>query len=473
MVNIPHNERHTAMTTVFRGGRASARQLRCAQFVVVEGPDVGKVTKLQKSSLTGGRSIVNDLVLTDKAVSGTHFKVTVEQEGYRLRDMGSRNGIYVGDMRVSDVFLGPVGEFRIGQTVLQFQQTEDIVEIDLSTADQFGDAIGGTERMREIFAQLEKVAASSLTCMIFGETGTGKELIAKGVHKHSLRSGKPFVVLDCGAIPKNLIESTLFGHEKGSFTGAETQHRGCFEQADGGTIFLDEIGELDISLQPKLLRVLEQREITRVGGNKTIHVDVRVVAATNRDLLQEVGVGNFREDLFFRLSVVQVEIPPLRERQEDIPLIVHEFVRQATAASGIALSVSPDAMSVLQRHSWPGNVRELRNVITRAATMCEGSVITKEDIHLGNRGATFGASSRPNSTSISSGQVVLDKELIAAGMLFKESKKKVVEAFEKVYLRELLDRHKGNITRSAEAAGLTRYHLRELVKRHNKDTPDE
>src|SRR5690606_26151452 len=243
---------------------------------------------------------------------------------------------------------------------------------------------GASAAMREIFASLEKVSPSDLTVLITGETGTGKELIARGIHNASPRRNRPFVVLDCGSIPKDLIESTLFGHEKGSFTGAVGQHRGCFEQANGGTIFLDEIGELDVSLQPKLLRVLEQREIKRVGGGRTIKVDVRVLAATNRDLRAEVTAGNFREDLYFRLSVVHVELPPLRDRRDDIPALAQHFLREVAGRRGIAMSIEPAAMHALVMHSWPGNVRELRNVVERAAALCDGPVITRADVVFGS-----------------------------------------------------------------------------------------
>ncbi len=254
--------------------------------------------------------------------------------------------------------------------------------------------------MREIFATLEKVSPSELTVMITGETGTGKELIARGIHNASPRRQKPFVVLDCGAIPRDLIESTLVGHEKGSFTGAGGQYRGCFEQAQGGTIFLDEIGELDIGLQPKLLRVLEQREIKRVGGDRTVKVDVRVLAATNRDLRAMVNQGTFREDLYFRLSVIHVELPPLRERREDIAALAHHFLREVASRRGTTMSLSPDAVHAITSHPFPGNVRELRNVVERVASLASGPVITSSDL-------VFGRDSGPS--------VIVSRDLANAG----------------------------------------------------------
>ncbi len=472
-----------AITTVFDGGRATVRRLRKAKLVVATGPDAGREVEMQKPRVSGGRSIINDLVLQDKAVSGTHFEVAVKDDGYHLKDLDSRNGTFVGDIRIKEVFLRPGMTFRVGQSDIRFQTTADLVDIALSERDKFDRVIGGSAAMREIFATLEKVSPSELTVLITGETGTGKELIARGIHNASPRRQKPFVVLDCGAIPKDLIESTLFGHEKGSFTGAIGQHRGCFEQANGGTIFLDEIGELDLALQPKLLRVLEQREIKRVGGDRTVKVDVRVLAATNRDLRAMVNAGTFREDLYFRLSVIYVELPPIRERREDIPELAQHFLREVASRRGATMSLSPDAVQALLGHSFPGNVRELRNVVERAASLSSGPVITRSDLvfgrdaggasvivarELANAGAQAAlAAVSPSDRPPGGGVVGFDPTALTPGLDFKEAKQRVVDAFESAYLRALLQRHEGNITRSAQEAGLTRYHLRELLKRHN------
>ncbi|ACY12781.1 sigma 54-interacting transcriptional regulator [Haliangium ochraceum] len=475
------------LTTVFAGERATRRRLRKAKVVVAAGPDAGREVELDKARFTGGRSIINDLVLTDKAVSGTHFEIVADDAGYRLRDLDSSNGIFVGELRIREVYLQPGTVFRLGHTHLLFQPLQDVVEIDLSEQDRFDRVIGASPIMREIFARLEKVAQSELTCLITGETGTGKELVARGIHAASPRRDKPFVVLDCGSIPRELIESTLFGHEKGSFTGAVGQHQGCFEQADGGTIFLDEIGELDVTLQPRLLRVLEQREITRVGGSRPIKVDVRVLAATNRDLRAGVNTGSFREDLFFRLSVVHVELPPLRVRHEDIPLIAQHVLREVSSRRGISLAFGQDAMNALQVHSWPGNVRELRNVVERAAALGDGPVLSRADLVFGRdpgpsamvahdlaqagtraaQGAMARMAGREHEHEQGDGPARFDPALFVAGYGFKDAKQAVVDAFESAYLEALLTRNEGNISRSAQEAGLTRYHLRELLKRHN------
>jgi transcriptional regulator with GAF, ATPase, and Fis domain len=454
-----------ALTTVFDGVRPTVRHLRKSKLVVTSGPDAGKELEVGKPRVTGGRSIINDLVLSDKAVSGAHFEVAAAEDGgYHLRDLGSTNGVYVGDLRIQDVHLKPGTVFRIGHTDIRFQRTDEIVEIALSKRDSFEQVIGSSVAMREIFATLEKVAPSELTVLVTGETGTGKEMIARGIHQTSPRAHKPFVVLDCGAIPKDLIESTLFGHEKGSFTGAVGQHHGCFEQAHGGTIFLDEIGELDINLQPKLLRVLENREVKRVGGDRTIKIDVRVVAATNRDLRQMVNQGTFREDLYFRLSVIHVELPPLRERRDDIPALAETFLREIAARRGMAMSFAPDAIAALTAHNWPGNVRELKNVVERAASLADGPSVRRADLFF-NRDS--GAPMRAAAAAAAGGEaggVVMPP--MTPGLDFKEAKQRVVDAFEVAYLKALLERHEGNITRSAQEAGLTRYHLRELLKRH-------
>ena len=481
----------SGLTTMFEGAWATVQRLRKGKLVVVAGADQGKELEIAKPRVTGGRSIISDLVLADKAVSGTHFEIAARDDGYRLRDLNSRNGVYVGDLRIREVFLRPGTVFKMGHTSIQFQPLQDVVEIELSKRDRFDAIIGGSAAMRQIFAQLEKVAPSDLTVLITGETGTGKEMVARAVHNTSTRKNKPFVVLDCGSIPRALIESTLFGHEKGSFTGAVGQHIGCFEQAQGGTIFLDEIGELDITLQPKLLRVLEQREIKRVGGDRTVKVDVRVLAATNRDLREEVNKGHFREDLYFRLSVVHVELPPMRERREDIPGLANHFLRDIAGRRSMQMSFGPDAITAMIGHAWPGNVREMRNVVERAAALSDGPTITRADLVFGRElGASVSASHDLAKAGIAgaqraiaaeagvelppgSGPAIFDAALLKPGLGFKQAKQTVVDAFEAAYLEALLTRNEGNITRSANEAGLTRYHLRELLKRHGVKGGDQ
>jgi len=448
-----------ALTTVFVDDRATKRRLQKSKLVVVQGPDKGKELIIERERITVGRSVICDIVLGDKAVSGTHFEIVASERGFLLRDLESTNGTFSGDLRVREVWIKPGTALRVGQTHMRFEPVEGMVEIDLSREERFHELVGKSVRMREIFAVLEKVAPSDLTILIRGETGTGKELVARAIHRASRRAQQALVVQDCGSIPKDLIESTLFGHEKGSFTGATDRHRGCFEQADGGTIFLDEIGELDVTLQPKLLRVLENREIKRVGGDKTIPVNVRVVAATNRDLRAMVNEGSFREDLYYRLSVVAVELPPLRDRPEDVPLLVKNFLDDFAArrypGEDRKITVARDGMSRLQAYPWPGNIRELKNTVERAASLADGPELTVKDLMPTSQKTP--AEVLPGGTA---------EQFVEDGLPFKEAKQRVLDSFEAAYLKALLDRNGGNVTRSAQAAGLTRYHLRELAKRY-------
>src|SRR3954467_13016601 len=269
----------------------------------------------------------NDIVLNDDTVSRYHCKIVQDDTGYGLMDNRSTNGTFINKVRVREAFLKPGAILSAGQSQLRFNAKEEEVQIVPSRSDRCAGLIGGNSRMREIYSIIEKIAPTATTVVIDGETGTGKEVVAQAIHSLSPRNSSEFVVFDCGAVPPNLIESELFGHEKGSFTGAVMTRQGLFEQADGGTLFLDELGELPIDLQPKLLRALENREVRRVGSAKAAKVDVRIIAATNRNLEDEVKLGRFRQDLYYRLSVVRLILPPLRDRPEDIPLLARHFLR--------------------------------------------------------------------------------------------------------------------------------------------------
>ena len=365
-----------AVTTVYKEGRATVRHLRKARLVLASGLDAGREMEITKSRFCGGRSMINDLVLADKSISGTHFEIISQADGYLLRDLGSTNGTYIGDVRVREVFLRTNATFRAGYTDLKFIVTNEIVEILLSERDRFDSVIGESLKMREIFAILEKVAPSELTVLVTGETGTGKELVARAVHNASPRRARPFVVLDCSAIPRDLMESTVFGHEKGAFTGAVARKEGRFARAAGGTLFLDEIGELSPSTQVKLLRVLQEREIERLGGTQSVRVNVRLLAATHRPLEKLIEEGTFREDLFYRLNVFTIFAPPLRERKPDIMLLADHFLEKYSVEHGKHIKrISTPAIDMLTSYHWPGNVREIENTIERAVLVCEGGVI--------------------------------------------------------------------------------------------------
>ncbi len=495
------------LETVFIGNRAMSRRLKKARLVVIDGPDRGRFVDLDKPKITAGRSMICELPLTDRSVSGTHAEFEAMESGFVLRDLGSTNGCYLGEVRIRDAVL-PVGaRIRLGQTTVVIEPLEGTVDIPLSSQDKFHELVGRSVIMRQIFAQLEKVAPSDLTVLITGDTGTGKELVARALHNSSKRAKGPLVVQDCSSMPANLVESTLFGHERGSFTGASERHTGSFEQANGGTLFLDEVGELPLDQQAKLLRVIERREIRRVGGEKTISIDVRVVSATNRDLRSMVSAGKFREDLYYRLGVITVELPPLRVRREDIPLIAQAMLTdfQSRNPELPARTIAADALERLSHMPWPGNVRELRNIIERAASLADGAEITIADVIPGaatmktpaagvsvaairamsitrpagspgpsGLGKTQPAGAFANVPTLGVGGNVspgaLPDEL--AALPFKDAKSQLLEAFEPAYLRALLSRHGGNITRSAIAAGLTRYHLRELCKRYGLRSVD-
>ncbi|HEX6241905.1 MAG TPA: sigma 54-interacting transcriptional regulator, partial [Polyangiales bacterium] len=419
-----------------------------------------KELRIERERVTVGRGMICSLVLSDTTVSATHFEIQAHETGFMLRDLDSTNGTFCGDVHVREAWLGHGQSVRAGQTVLRFESLEGSVDLAASVRDSFHELLGQSLRMREIFALLERIAPTDLTVLVRGETGTGKELVARALHRGSPRAGQPLVVQDCSAISKDLIESTLFGHEKGAFTGAHDRKIGCFEQAEGGTIFLDEVGELDLALQPKLLRVLESRAVKRVGGTREIPVDVRVVAATNRDLRKMVANSSFREDLYYRLGVITVELPPLRERPEVIPALVMSFLSQMSArrfpGEGRRFEVTQEAMERLMAYSWPGNVRELRNTVERAASLSESSVLGVSDLS---------PATRTNLLPVGGGPVTAGR-FVDEGLPFKEAKQRVIDDFEAAYLRALFDKHGDNVTRSAQAAGLTRYHLRELAKRY-------
>jgi len=391
----------------------------------------------------------NDLQLTDPTVSSAHFEIAVAERGFLLHDLGSTNGTTLGGVRIVEAYLPSETELVAGEVKLGFKATQETVESPLSPQESFGGAVGKSPLMREIFAKVERVAKTDATVMVGGETGCGKEVIAFALYEASNRKDGPFVVVDCGAIAPTLIESELFGHEKGAFTGAIAQRKGAFERASGGTIFLDEVGELPLELQPKMLRALERREIQRVGGTGTTAVDVRIIAATNRDLRSMVAKGDFREDLYYRLAVVTLIIPPLRDRCEDIGLLVDCFLVQL----GKSLIDLPEgAMQRFIDHDWPGNVRELKNAVERSVVL--GEVSTPD----------YGLRAAPAADAPVSAEVDLSTP-------FKEQKAALVARFEQRYTRQLLDSHKGNVSAAARQAGIDRMSLHKLINKYEIQNP--
>lgn len=432
--------------------------LRRYQLVVISPEGNRRKYELGKKRVIKiGKKADNDIVVNDKTVSRYHVEIQVgEDNSYLLKDMHSTNGTLINSMKVKEAYLSQGDLVEVGETKIEFQTYDETVQIEPSVNNYFGDMVGKSKKMRQIFGILEKISPSQATVIIEGETGTGKELVAKAIHDNSTRKDKAFVIFDCSSVAPNLIESELFGHTKGSFTGAHRDRMGAFEAANSGTIFLDEIGELSLDLQPKLLRALEHREIKRVGSTNSVKLDVRVICATNRNLKDEVKAGKFREDLFYRLSVVKIQVPSLRERLEDIPLIVEKILSAARFnkkpdGSFYVTRVEDDALKILQRYQWPGNVRELNNILERAVSFAENGVVRGAHLQF-----VFSEAETGEEATVRLQNIDLDKP-------FKEAKQAVVESFEKEYLLELLERNKGNVSKAAREARIDRKHLRNLL----------
>jgi DNA-binding NtrC family response regulator len=444
-------------TDVAQGRMGLPDKLR---LVVVAGPDRGRELELEQGTYTIGKAPGCDLALTDGSVSRKHLEIVVLSDGLRFRDLGSTNGSFVHGARFTEITATVGAGVTIGRTELRVQAARKDGGRPMSSADRFGELLGSSDSMREVFAMLEKVSASDAAILVHGETGTGKELVAEAVHSHSSRKKGPLVICDLGSLPRSLIESELFGHVRGAFTGAERDREGAFAQADHGTIFLDEIGEMDLEVQPRLLRALERHQVKPVGGTNYKQVDARVVAATNRNLLEEVKAGRFREDLYHRLAVITVTLPPLRERKDDIPMLVLHLLKEAAAASGrTPITVSPDAMSALCAHDWPGNVRELKNVLERVVAIAPRA----EEIDLGLLGLDANA---PGGMAPGSGGGGGIPEHTGEFMQFKEAKDQLIGAWERDYLTRLMEQSGGNVSLAARRAGIDRVYLHRLMKKH-------
>jgi len=426
---------------------------------VVEGSDSGKSFAIDgtRPRMLIGTSAACDIRLTDPAVSRRHAAVDVHGSRLRVTDVGSSNGTHVGSIRVVDAFVGAGDSIRIGFTTLRVVASDESGRQAFSTRTGFGTVVGASTAMRRLYPLCERLAATDVSVIIEGETGTGKEVLAESIHQQGPRAGRAFVVFDCTAVPPNLIESALFGHEKGAFTGAVAAHSGVFEQAHRGTLLIDEIGDLDLSLQPKLLRAIQRMEVRRVGASQPIKVDVRVMAATRRNLDREVQGGRFRDDLFYRLNVARIELPPLRRRTGDVELLARHFCTM--------LGAGPDALPermlrAFCDYEWPGNVRELHNAVSRYLALGEF------------------AGSGPGSPEPCGEQQSLElcpspahdflDDVVAMHLPLQHARQQVVEEFERRYVDEALQRHSGSTSQAATQAGVANRYFRLLRARYGK-----
>ena len=410
---------------------------------VLGGPDSGKVCPSAGQRTVIGKHEAADLILTDETVSRFHCEITIAEGRAVIRDLDSSNGTLVNGVDVTQASLQNGAILTLGKTQIRFDLGTDQAMVLLAKRERFGVLVGRSLAMRATFALLERAASSDVTILLEGETGTGKEAAAESIHAESARREQPFVVVDCAAVAPDLLESELFGHERGAFTGAVAARAGAFEVANGGTIFLDEIGELGADLQPKLLRALERKEVKRVGTSKYSTVDVRVIAATNRNLRSEVNAHRFRSDLFYRLAVLTVRLPPVRERLDDLPLLVEHLLAGMSASElgEVAKLRTPEFLEHLAQHPWPGNVRELRNYLERCLAVRERMPIVEEPA-----GAEL--------------------PVVNVRIPLKTARENWLRVLEHKYLDELLRVHENNVSAAARSAGLDRRYFYQLLWRH-------
>jgi len=420
---------------------ATRLPVRSLTVEVTEGADTGATAT--GDAITIGTADGADLRLTDPTVSRYHAELRRDDRGIVVVDTGSTNGTWVGAVRIDRGHVGAGAVVRVGATSIRVGDAAP-VEVEMLTADGLGGMVGRSPAMRRLMAQIARAAQSDVSVLITGESGTGKELVARALHDLGPRHGRPLVTVDCGSLPATLVASELFGHERGAFTGADRQHVGAFEAADGGTVFLDEIGELEPSIQAALLGALERRKIRRLGGRAEIPVDIRIIAATHRDLRAEVNRAAFRLDLYYRLAVVTLRTPALRERPDDIPLLVEHFLRDAGWDDPVETLISEPAMDRLCKHHYAGNVRELRNLVEAAVAMGEPPALTASTPVPAGPGPTVA---------------------IELALPYKQARAAVVDAFEAHYLDALLARTGGNVSAAARVAQMTRSHLIELLQK--------
>ncbi len=411
----------------------------CLIYVSAAGAgDRGRSVLLEGGEAVIGRGEECNLVLKDDSVSRRHVKLVSHKKGIIVEDLGSKNGTTYLGKQIDRATLKVGARLGVGNCCIDLLPLPGPGSVPISDRGSYGELVGASFPMRRLYALLEALEGSDVPVLIEGETGTGKDLVARALHQNGLRAGKPFMIIDCGNMPVRLMESELFGYRKGAFTGAVADRAGSFEAGAGGTVFLDEIGDLPLDLQPKLLRVLESNQVKRLGDVNYTAVDVRVIAATKRNLKADVAKGLFREDLFYRIAVVHLQMPPLRDRLEDVPLLVNHLVGQISGADSSRLA--PETVESFMHHEWPGNVRELRNAVQRTVAL-----------GLADTGAPAQAGARPRSPA-------------KAG--YRQAREKLLRDFDRTYLTDLMARFKGNQSAAAKAAGISRSYLRELLKKH-------
>ena len=434
---MPDDPKRSVLTSRMAHAGPSVRLTRGTLMLVAEGGPPRSIA-LDRGSITLGSDAGVDFRIEGRGVSRKHAEVAVVDGQFLLRDLGSTNGTFLNGSKIREAYLRSGDSVQIGNCLLKFEPRQEEVRIPPSAAEAFGPLYGKSAGMRQVFGLLERVAASESTLLITGETGTGKDGVARAVHEASGRKAGPFVVFDCSAVSPDLMAAELFGHTEGAFTGAVKKREGAFQSAEAGTIFLDEIGELPLDLQPKLLRVLEAREVRPLGSSKAVPVDVRVLAATHRDLALMVAQGKFREDLFYRLAVVRLELPALRTRTEDLPGLIRAVCARLPGR-GAPVEVTPAALARLAQHSWPGNVRELRNVLERSLAVAGGRRLDADDVLITSVGGASGAVVAPG----------------AGGKL---------DDIEMDAIKRALEQCGGNQSKAAELLGIHRNTLRRKLK---------
>jgi DNA-binding NtrC family response regulator len=447
-------------TLLVNDGPVPAASVPLFRVKVVLGPDTGTEAVSENGRMTIGTAEQATLRLTDATVSRFHAELEATPGGIALRDLGSTNGTLLGAALLREAVLRSSVDIEVGRTRLRLLLGPERSPVTTTATTQLGGLLGSSPAMRAVYTALEQAAPTTAPVLITGESGTGKEVAARAVHRASPRANKPFEIVDCGGLPPTLIESELFGHERGSFTGAIGDREGAFERAEGGTIFLDELAELPLELQPKLLRALGEREIRRIGAKRSRHVDVRLVAATNRDLRREVNSGRFRADLYYRLAVIQVQMPPLRDRLEDLPVLVRGLLDVIAREREIDAHIEPDAALIesLSKHAWPGNVRELRNYL--------------EQLLILQVAPPFGEGSDRASPEVSPPTVNEADNRPDAGfeglihLPLRTAKSTLLERFERAYVEQLLRQTGGNVAEAARRAGVDRVTLFRTIRRH-------